>query len=631
VFIAFVSSALTAQTSNVTGITINIEGTVMYYTVEKSGEHALYKSIKNESGTWDAGVSEDSFNEHTKGYIVKTPFLTCDGRTLYFSANLPGSKGFDIFYSKKNGDSWSKPVAFSPVINSDRDEISPSLSADNLTIYFARNGLENDCYNIYTSEIDLSGWSIPQMLPVPISTGCEKYAYISPTGETLLFSTDRLSEKKKKKYNVFYSTLISKNVWTSPSPIDKTTKDYNEFTPAIDYKDSKIFVTKSKIDSAINYVYSYDAPVYKPYTIIKGIVKDENGKLVGAEITIRNAYTSALYGNSESDPVTGEYVIVLPNNGLYNITYKVRHGSQQFESVNTVNNTQGQTIVKDIVLIDQMVVNVTIQDAVSNQLIDTEVYAYEKTKTAKVTQLDKGKYRIVTPAFDNVDIELYKENYIKENIFIKFSDYVKFPEIFHSVKLKPEMRAGIINVKDISSGLGINANVEMTNLNIKDEKVVVSVVDTGRYEFNIRKDCKYSTSVILKDYFYYYTVLKADASRFAQTVNIRLMPLNEINKIPMLSLLFPEKESTLSPDASGELACVAKVLKNNPEYTAVISLYHLNNEKELIVAQQRARSIITFMESNRIPKTGYRVEISPVEIMQISDISLVMNTSNDEK
>jgi hypothetical protein len=31
----------------------------------------------------------------------------------------------------------------------------------------------------------------------------------------------------------------------------------------------------------------------------------------------------------------------------------------------------------------------------------------------------------------------------------------------------------------------------------------------------------------------------------------------------------------------GELACVAKVLKNNPEYTAVISLYHLNNEKEL--------------------------------------------------
>jgi outer membrane protein OmpA-like peptidoglycan-associated protein len=615
-----------AQTGNVTGVTINLEGTVMYYTVEKSGEHALYKAIKNASGQWDTGVSEDSFNEHVKGYTVKTPFLTYDSQTLYFSANLPGSRGFDIFYSKNNGDSWTKPVALSPVINTEKDEISPSLSAGNLTIYFARNGLDNNCYNIYKSEVDISSWSTPQILPVPVSTGCEKYAYISPAGETLLFSTDRFSEKKKKKYNIFYSVLIGKNVWTAPSPIDNNMKDYNEFTPTIDYKNNKIFITKGGIDSSIHYIHSYDSPVYKPYTVIKGIVKDENGKPVNAEITIRDAYTYALYGKSESNPVTGEYTIVLPNNGLYNIVYAIQNGSRQFENINTANNTQSQTIVKDVVLIDKIIVDVTVQDAISDKLIDAEVEAYEKTKTAKVTRISEGKYRIITPVFGNVDIELYKENYVKENILVKFGDYMNFPEMYYFVRLKPDMRAGVINVKDISSNQGINANVEIKNLNIKDDEVVISVADAGKYEFNIRKDCKYSIGVTLKNHFYYYAVWKADASRIGHTLDIRLAPLNEINKIPMQNLLFAKGESTLSPEASGELACVAKTLKNNPEYTAVISLYHRDNEKELTVAQQCARSVISFMEANRIPKAGYRIEIYTVDIAKIPDISFVINT-----
>jgi outer membrane protein OmpA-like peptidoglycan-associated protein len=626
----FVSIVAKAQTGNVTGITINMEGTLMYYTAEKSGEHALYKAVKNASGTWDAGVSEDSFNEHIKGYVAKTPFLTCDGQTLYFSANLPASRGFDIFYSRKNGDSWSKPIALSQVINSEKDEISPSLPAGNLTIYFARNGLDNDCYSIYTSEVDISGWSVPKVLPSPISVGCEQYVYISPVGETLLFSTDRRSEKKKKKYNIYYSTLTGKNIWTAPAPIDNTVKEYNEFTPTIDHQNSKIFVARCGIDSATCSIYSYNAPVYKPYTLIKGIVRDEKNKPIDAEITIRDAYTHELYGKSNSNPATGEYTIVLPNNSLYNINYAVKNGSQLFESINTVDNTQGQTIVKDVVLFDKIVVNVTVQDAFSDKLIDAEVEAYEKTKTAKVSRLGEGKYQIVIPIFENVDIELYKENYIKENILVRFGDYATFPEMYYSVKLKPDMRSGVLNVKDILSEQSVKANVEVKNLSI-DEEVSVSTVETGKYEFSIRKDCKYSISVTLKDYFYYYTVWKADASRIGQTLDVHLVPLNEINKIPIPNLSFPANESTLSPEASGELACIAKALKNNPEYTAIISLYHKDNEKERAIAQQRARSVITFMETSRIPKTSYKVEISPVDVVKISDISFVTNIPTDKK
>ncbi|MDR0384779.1 MAG: carboxypeptidase-like regulatory domain-containing protein [Prevotellaceae bacterium] len=629
--VLLISSALTAQTGNVTGIAMNLEGTLMYYTAEQSGEYALYKSTKNESGTWTAGTGEDSFNEHIKGHAVVTPFLSYDGQTLYFSANLPGSRGFDIFYSKKNGDIWSKPVSLSPVINTERDEISPSLPANNLAIYFARSGLENGCYNIYTSEVDISGWSVPQILPVPVSTGCEKYANISPAGETLLFSSDRLSDKKKKKYNIYRSALIDKNIWMSPVPVNDMVKEYNEFTPAVDYGNSKIFITRGGIDSATYRIHSYDIPVAKPYTIIKGVVKDETGKPVNAAITVRDAYTYALYGKSESNPVTGEYIVTLPNNGMYNVVYEVKNGAKHFENIKTATNIQGQTVIKNITAIDKTVINATVRDALLSGLIDAEVQAYEKTRTARVTRIGEGQYRIVTPAFENVEIELYKENYIKENIFVKFGDYVDFGEMNYSIKLKPEMRSGMVSVKDISSDRGINADIEVRNLNVKDDIITVSAVDTGKYEFDIRKDSKYSVSVTLKDYFYYYTVWKADADRIGQTLDVRPVPLSEISKIPMQNLLFLKKESTLSPEARGELACVTKVLKNNPEYMAVISLYHPGSETELAVAQQRARSIITFLESSRIPRSGYRVETSLVDKEKIPDISFIINTPSGKK
>jgi hypothetical protein len=622
------SSGLTAQMGNITGITINTECTVMYYTAEKSGEHALYKAVKNGSGAWNTGVSEHSFNEHIKGYIVKTPFLTCDGQTLYFSANLPESKGFDIFYSKRHGDSWLKPVPLSAVINTGQDEISPSLSADNNTIYFTRSGQENDCYNIYRSEVDVSGWSVPQILPTPITIGCEKYVYISPSGETLLFSTDRLSEKKKKKYTVFYSALIGKNIWTPPSPVDNSIKEYDEFSSAVDTKSDKIYIVTGGIDSTISNLISYETPVQavsKSFTILKGTVKDGDGKPAHAEITIKDSYTDDIYGKSNSDPVSGEYTVVLPNDGMYNVNYFIKNGAQRFVNVKTTDNKPAQVINKDITLINKLTVNVNVQDALSNKFIDTEVQAYEKTKTAKVSTLGEGKYQVVTPIFENVDIELYKENYAKENIIVNFSDYAEFSEIYYTVKLKPDLRSGEVNVKDISSNQGINANVVVKNLNIEDDEIPVSVPDTGKYVFTLRKDCKYSVSVTLKDYVYYYAVWKADVGRVGQILSVRLAPLIETSKVPMLNLLFPDGESTLAPESSGELSCVIETLKNNPEYTAVISLYHLNNAAELAVAHQRARSIIIFMESNRIPASGYKVEILPSEIVKIPDINFVLN------
>lgn len=69
------------------------------------------------------------------------PFVSKDGKTLYFGSNRPDNVGeaakadTDIWKVDIINDGWGKPVRLDSVINSNRNEYYPTL-ADNGTIYF---------------------------------------------------------------------------------------------------------------------------------------------------------------------------------------------------------------------------------------------------------------------------------------------------------------------------------------------------------------------------------------------------------------------------------------------------------------------------------------------------------------
>jgi hypothetical protein len=65
--------------------------------------------------------------------------ITPDGKRLYFSSSRPVDgepRGvFDIWYLEREGESWGEPVRLGAEINSDRDELYASASADG-TLYW---------------------------------------------------------------------------------------------------------------------------------------------------------------------------------------------------------------------------------------------------------------------------------------------------------------------------------------------------------------------------------------------------------------------------------------------------------------------------------------------------------------
>jgi len=91
-----------------------------------------------------------------------TPFITGDGRFLFFSSDaLPGMGGYDIYYSENIGGNWSQPTnlgaAFNTVNDDTHFQIYPELKKAVMAGISENDGVFN--YNIF--EVDLSGLEYP--------------------------------------------------------------------------------------------------------------------------------------------------------------------------------------------------------------------------------------------------------------------------------------------------------------------------------------------------------------------------------------------------------------------------------------------------------------------------------------
>lgn len=86
---------------------------------------SIYVAAVDANGNWvDAKPFPHNGNDFSTGF----PWLSADGMTLYFASDRPDSYGgFDIFYSKKEGNDWSVPVNVGNIVNTPGNEITPFL------------------------------------------------------------------------------------------------------------------------------------------------------------------------------------------------------------------------------------------------------------------------------------------------------------------------------------------------------------------------------------------------------------------------------------------------------------------------------------------------------------------------
>jgi hypothetical protein len=93
----------------------------------KFGKIYLYKATK-QGDNWTNGKPLP-FNN--KAYDVRNPSISKDGKTLYFSSNMPGGfGGEDIWKVSVNGDEYGTPENLGAKVNTEANESFPFITED---------------------------------------------------------------------------------------------------------------------------------------------------------------------------------------------------------------------------------------------------------------------------------------------------------------------------------------------------------------------------------------------------------------------------------------------------------------------------------------------------------------------
>ncbi len=108
-------------------------------------------------------------------YIETSACYSTDASVIYFSSNKPGGfGGKDIYRIKRlpNGN-WSTPMNLGPTINTEKDDDSPFLHPDGITLYFSSKGHNTmGDYDVFKTILNPENnvFSAPDNLGYPINT-----------------------------------------------------------------------------------------------------------------------------------------------------------------------------------------------------------------------------------------------------------------------------------------------------------------------------------------------------------------------------------------------------------------------------------------------------------------------------
>ena len=131
---------------------INAEEThILFATKRGGGKLDIYESRKSSDGSWSVPSALEGW-VNTE-WDEDSPYLSADGKTLYFSSNQPKSMGgFDVFKSTLNVSTgkWSAPENMGFPLNTIDDEINFELNPDNISGFLSSNRLHSlGGYDIY--------------------------------------------------------------------------------------------------------------------------------------------------------------------------------------------------------------------------------------------------------------------------------------------------------------------------------------------------------------------------------------------------------------------------------------------------------------------------------------------------
>jgi len=175
------------------------DGNFMAFT--RNNYQAKHSARVVELQIWFSRLIEGKWSKPTPfvynntAYSVGHPCLTPNGKTLYFTSDMPGGYGGTDIYttSKDEKGEWKKPINLGATINTEGDELFPFIEDKNGTFCFSSNGRFGlGGLDIFITTLNDGRFSQPYNAGSPVNTPFDDYAaIIDNTLDRGYFSSNR--------------------------------------------------------------------------------------------------------------------------------------------------------------------------------------------------------------------------------------------------------------------------------------------------------------------------------------------------------------------------------------------------------------------------------------------------------
>ncbi len=568
------------------------------------------------------------------GGEIISPFISFDGRKLYFSAKYQGKTNFDIYYSLYEGGVWGTPKVLSVVLNTMFDEICPSVSPMGTEIYFVRRQIDKsskspqEINSVFTSSRDLNGrWDIPKK--IIISNDNDLYPMILPDGKTFIFLSMReVDGKKSKNPSLFYTKRLMNDNWMDPKPLfvdDKYLLTY----PSYLQKDNSIiyFIKENKKAPFVEKKFDFSVK-QNPNVLITGHVSEE--KALNAKISVFDNLTNQpiLFTQAYED---GWFALSLPKGRDYLIDFYDNGCTHYFHRVYTSNLEKDTELKLDVKLSKTLDLTFSVYDGLIYSPIEAKLKItdinnrlYPQLKAKKVGD---NSYNIVLPLGRDYKLFFERNGYQPYCIEISKEKPIQFNISELDVELMPNMKNIVFSVVDIETKQHINdVAVDLNNQNIEEE--FVFNLDLGVIDTTLRENDKYQARVMAPGYIY--KIDNFDMSQVSNndTLIIELLPIKAGVVVQLQNVQFAYNSAELLDESISALNDIVDFMFSNPEVRILLAA-HTDDiggaNYNIKLSQKRAESV-----KNYLVKQGIAIDRLESEGFGMNE-PLVPNDSEENR
>lgn len=311
---------------------VTVDENTLIYTgrrgLEPYYDEDIYVVEKDEAGQWGLPSSITNLinTDNNEGACT----ISADGRTIIFTS-CQGRNGLgscDLYTSTKRGDEWGEPVNMGAPVNSASWESQPSLSADGRTLFFSSNrGGGFGKRDLWVTTKVLGGvWNTPVNLGDKInSSGDDISPFIHFNGQDLYFSSN--GHVGMGGFDLYRSNGMNQT-WEQVTNLGYPINDHeDQVSLFITAEGSTAYYANESsengriMSSNINqFELATSARIAHRSNFLTGIVTDsQTGDPLESQIKVYDVNTNTLVSEVYSDPLNGEYFVVLTEGQEYAI------------------------------------------------------------------------------------------------------------------------------------------------------------------------------------------------------------------------------------------------------------------------------------------------------------------------